>query len=75
MDTYIGLPFGHSGMGVKEEDIPGLIEYAMKGLSAATNPRIATEDDFEGMIRDSRGIYLRLCLLPVAKLQRATSKS
>ena len=53
MNDAIGLPSGLGEMGVKEQDIPELIAYAMKDLSAVTNPRSATEDDFEAMIRES----------------------
>ena len=53
MNEAIGLPSGLGEMGVEEQDIPGLIAYAMKDLSAVTNPRSATEDDFEAMIRES----------------------
>ena len=51
--SYIILPSGPSEMDVKEKDIPNLIEYAMKDLSTATNPRNATGNDFEEMIRKS----------------------
>lgn len=53
MNADIGLPSGLSAMGVQEEDIPDLIAYAQRDLSALTNPRRATEDDFEAMIRES----------------------
>lgn len=53
MNADIGLPSGLSAMGVQEEDIPDLIAYAKRDLSALTNPRRATEDDFEAMIRES----------------------
>lgn len=53
MNANIGLPSGLSAMGVQEEDIPDLITYAKKDLSALSNPRQATEDDFEAMIRAS----------------------
>jgi len=53
LNADIGLPSGLSAMGVEEGDIPDLITYAMKDLSAMTNPRPALEDDFEVMIRES----------------------
>ena len=53
MNADIGLPSGLSAMGVQEEDIPDLIAYAQRDLSALTNPRRATADDFEAMIRES----------------------
>ena len=40
-------------MGLEEEDIPDLIAYAKKDLSALTNPRNATDEDYEAMIRES----------------------
>ena len=53
LNADIGLHSGLSAMGVEEGDIPDLITYAMKDLSAMTNPRPALEDDFEVMIRAS----------------------
>ena len=53
MNAEIGLPHGLGDMGVEEENIPELVAYSMKDLSAATNPRGATEDDFEAIIRGS----------------------
>jgi len=53
MNADIGLPAGLGAMGVEEHDIPELIAYAQKDLSARTNPRQASADDFEMMIRQS----------------------
>ncbi len=53
MNADIGLPPGLGAMGVEEDDIPELIAYAQKDLSARTNPRQASADDFEMMIRQS----------------------
>lgn len=53
MNADIGLPSGLRAMGVEEEDIAELISYAKKDLSALTNPRKATDDDFDAMIRAS----------------------
>ena len=53
MNADIGLPAGLSTMGVEEEDIPELIAFAQKDLSARTNPREASANDFEMMIRQS----------------------
>jgi 4-hydroxybutyrate dehydrogenase len=53
MNADIGLPSGLQAMGLEEEDIPDLIAYAMKDLSALTNPRNATDEDYEAMIRES----------------------
>ena len=53
MNAEIGIPSGLSEMGIVEDDIPGLIEYAQKDLSARSNPRRAAAEDFEAMIRES----------------------
>jgi len=53
MNTEIGIPSGLTEMGIVEDDIPGLIEYAQKDLSARSNPRRASDEDFERMIRES----------------------
>ncbi len=53
MNGDIGLPSGLQAMGVLDEDVPDLIAYAMKDLSALTNPRTVTEENFEAMIRAS----------------------
>ena len=53
MNADIGLPSGLQAMGLEEEDIPDLIAYAKKVLSALTNPRNATDEDYEAMIRES----------------------
>ena len=53
MNNEIGLPPGLAAMGIEEDDIPGLIEHAKNDMSGLTNPRSATEDDFEAMIRES----------------------
>ncbi|MEC7154854.1 MAG: iron-containing alcohol dehydrogenase, partial [Pseudomonadota bacterium] len=53
MNADIGLPAGLGAMGVEEDDIPELIAFAQKDLSARTNPRQASADDFEMMIRQS----------------------
>lgn len=53
MNADIGLPPGLQAIGLEEEDIPDLIAYAKKDLSALTNPRNATDEDYEAMIRES----------------------
>ncbi len=53
MNADIGLPSGLQAVGLEEEDIPDLIAYAKKDLSALTNPRNATDEDYEAMIRES----------------------
>ena len=53
MNAAIGLPSGLRAMGIEDDDIPGLIAYAKKDLSARSNPRRASDDDFEAMIHQS----------------------
>jgi len=53
MNARIGLPSGLTAMGIEEDDIPGMIAYAQQDLSARTNPRRASDKDFEAMIRES----------------------
>ncbi len=53
MNAEIGLPSGLGDMGVEEDDIFELVKYAIKDLSAGTNPRRVMEHDFEAMIRES----------------------
>ncbi len=53
MNRAIGLPAGLGAMGVTEEDIPGIVEYAQTDLAARSNPRRASDAEFEAMIRQS----------------------
>ncbi|WP_299322343.1 iron-containing alcohol dehydrogenase [Parasphingopyxis sp.] len=53
MNAAIGLPPGLRAMGIEDDDIPGLITYAEQDLSALSNPRRASTEDFEAMIRES----------------------
>ncbi|MEM9055154.1 MAG: iron-containing alcohol dehydrogenase, partial [Pseudomonadota bacterium] len=53
MNAEIGIPSGLTEMGIVEDDIPGLVEYAMKDLSALSSPRRATAEEYEAMIRES----------------------
>ena len=53
MNAEIGIPSGLTEMGIVEDDIPGLIEYAQQDLSARSNPRRASAEDYEAMIRES----------------------
>lgn len=53
MNAEIGLPPGLRAMGIEDDDIPGLITYAEQDLSALSNPRRASAEDFEAMIRES----------------------
>jgi 4-hydroxybutyrate dehydrogenase len=53
MNAAIGIPSGLAEMGIVEDDVPGLIEYAAKDLAARGNPRRASNEDYEAMIRAS----------------------
>jgi alcohol dehydrogenase class IV len=50
MNARIGMPSGLAAMGVSSEHVPGIIEYALKDLSARSNPRRANADDYAAMI-------------------------
>lgn len=47
----VGIPKGFSELGAKEEDIPVLAENAMKDACSFTNPRKATLNEVQDMIR------------------------
>jgi alcohol dehydrogenase class IV len=53
MNARIGIPGGLAEMGVTEDDIPGIVEYSLKDLAARGNPRRASAEDFEAMVRES----------------------
>lgn len=53
MNAAIGLPSGLAEMGIEESDIPELIEYAQKDLSARSNPRPVSAAEYEAMIREA----------------------
>lgn len=53
MNKEIGIPSGLRAMGVEDDDIPEIITYAQQDLSALTNPRKATAEDYAAMIKDS----------------------
>jgi len=53
MNAAIGIPSGLAEMGLEESDIAELVEYAQKDLSARSNPRPVTAEDFEAMVRAS----------------------
>jgi 4-hydroxybutyrate dehydrogenase len=50
MNQRIGMPAGLAAMGVADDHIPGIIEYAQKDLAARSNPRRASADDYAAMI-------------------------
>ena len=49
----LGIPSGFAELGAKEEDIPTLAKNAMKDVTAATNPRRATVEQIEELIRQA----------------------
>ncbi|WP_332631338.1 iron-containing alcohol dehydrogenase [Halalkalibacter flavus] len=49
----VGIPTGFAQLGAKEEDIPLLAENAMRDACALTNPRKATLDELQEIIRAS----------------------
>ncbi|MEB1808127.1 MAG: iron-containing alcohol dehydrogenase [Bacillaceae bacterium] len=49
----VGIPTGFKELGAKEEDIPVLAENAMRDACALTNPRKATMDELQEIIRAS----------------------
>ena len=53
MNAEIGIPSGLAAMGIEESDIPEMIEFAQKDLAARSNPRRASAEDYEAMIRAS----------------------
>lgn len=53
MNREIGMPSGLAAMGIEESDIPEMVEYAMKDLSARSTPRKASAEEYEAMIRES----------------------
>ncbi|MEL7218551.1 MAG: iron-containing alcohol dehydrogenase [Pseudomonadota bacterium] len=53
MNAEIGIPSGLSAMGIEESDISEMVEYAQTDLSARSNPRQASAEQFEAMIRES----------------------
>ena len=53
LNAEIGIPSGLAEMGIEESDIPEMVEYAMKDLSARSTPRRASAEEYEAMIRES----------------------
>ena len=53
MNAAIGIPSGLAEMGIEESDIPDMVTYAAQDLAAFANPRKASNEDFEAMIRAS----------------------
>lgn len=50
MNRRIAMPTGLAAMGVTDEHVPGIIDYAQKDLSALSNPKRATAEDYDAML-------------------------
>ncbi len=53
MNARLGLPTGLAAMGVSREQFPDIIKGAMADHCHKTNPRIATAEEYAGMLEDS----------------------
>ncbi|MDP2034732.1 MAG: iron-containing alcohol dehydrogenase [Polaromonas sp.] len=53
MNARLGLPTGLAAMGVTREQFPAIIKGAMADHCHKTNPRIATAEEYAGMLEDS----------------------
>ena len=53
MNARLGLPTGLAAMGVTREQFPDIIKGAMADHCHKTNPRIATAEEYAGMLGDS----------------------
>ncbi|MDI1238207.1 MAG: iron-containing alcohol dehydrogenase [Polaromonas sp.] len=53
MNARLGLPTGLAAMGVTREQFPDIIKGAMADHCHKTNPRIATAEEYAGMLADS----------------------
>lgn len=53
LNAEIGIPSGLGEMGITEDDIAEMVEFSLKDLAARGNPRRASAEDFEAMIRAS----------------------
>jgi alcohol dehydrogenase class IV len=53
MNARLGLPTGLAAMGVTREQFPAIIKGAMADHCHKTNPRIATAEEYAGMLGDS----------------------
>ena len=53
MNTRLGLPSGLAAMGVKTDWFTHVIAGALKDHCHATNPRIASAQDYESMLEES----------------------
>lgn len=53
MNARLGLPAGLAAVGVSQSQFEAVIDGAMADHCHKTNPRIASRQDYEGMLRDS----------------------
>ena len=53
LDEDTGLPAGLGAMGLERTLLPGIAQAAMKDHCHATNPRVATEDDYLKLLDQS----------------------
>ncbi len=53
MNARLGLPAGLAAMGVTRDQFPDIIKGAMADHCHKTNPRIATAEEYAGMLGDS----------------------
>ncbi len=53
MNARLGLPTGLAAMGVTRDQFPDIIKGAMADHCHKTNPRIATAQEYAGMLEDS----------------------
>ncbi len=53
MSARLGLPTGLAAMGVTEDHFDDVIKGAMADHCHKTNPRVATEDEYRAMLRES----------------------
>lgn len=53
LNSRLGLPAGFTAMGISREDLAPIPAQALKDHCHATNPRLASEDDYRGMLEES----------------------
>lgn len=53
LNADLGLPAGLSAMGVREDMLPGIAAAALKDHCHATNPRLATEENYRAMLGEA----------------------
>jgi alcohol dehydrogenase class IV len=53
LNARLGLATGLAAMGVRREDLPAIADAALLDHCHATNPRVATRDDYLMMLETS----------------------